>query len=347
MRPEWINCAQCGEKTPVAGDGPIPKYCSASCRSRFNKTRARETGKADEWERRRLARQAQAAAARNEARQATAAPCPYCATPMINPRRKQCGKPECRRAFNADRMRDYQRRYKEKHGYFQSRMYDRGKKRQYTITCERCDRQAVVTKRGARYCSHACWYEASHAKHAQVELAWKPLVAAPRTARVMTLRPLRRRWFSACCPMCSTWFVTDNPRDQNCSPRCGRRAAKDKRRALERNAFVAPVSRPEVYERDQWTCQLCGEAVLRDEVVPHPQAATLDHVVPLARGGTHEPANVQLAHYLCNSIKTDRVELDHQAVEELRTRIGQIGAIPPSPAFGGSGPSTSPGFACA
>jgi 5-methylcytosine-specific restriction endonuclease McrA len=27
----------------------------------------------------------------------------------------------------------------------------------------------------------------------------------------------------------------------------------------------------------------------------------LDHIVPLSRGGTHEPSNVQLAHYGCNS----------------------------------------------
>ncbi|WP_434744799.1 HNH endonuclease [Streptomyces sp. A-14] len=124
-------------------------------------------------------------------------------------------------------------------------------------------------------------------------------------------------------PLCDTWFVTDNPRDRNCSPRCGRRADKDKRRALERQAFVAPVSRPQVYERDHWTCQLCREPVVRDQVVPHPQAPTLDHVIPLARGGTHEPANVQLAHYLCNSIKTDRIELDQVTVEALRNRIGQ------------------------
>ncbi|WP_405943184.1 HNH endonuclease [Streptomyces sp. NBC_00207] len=105
--------------------------------------------------------------------------------------------------------------------------------------------------------------------------------------------------------MCATPFITDNPRDRHCSPRCGKRADKDKRRALERNAFVAPVNRAQVYERDHWTCQLCREPVMRHEVVPHPQAPTLDHIVPLSRGGTHEPANVQLAHYRCNSIKSD------------------------------------------
>jgi 5-methylcytosine-specific restriction endonuclease McrA len=69
-----------------------------------------------------------------------------------------------------------------------------------------------------------------------------------------------------------------------------------------------------VYARDGWTCGLCGGAVERDEVVPHPLAPVVDHVISLANGGTHEPANVQCAHFLCNSRKGAR---DDQPVPEL------------------------------
>lgn len=34
--------------------------------------------------------------------------------------------------------------------------------------------------------------------------------------------------------------------------------------------------------------------------------STLDHVIPLARGGEHSYSNVRCAHYWCNAIKTDR-----------------------------------------
>jgi hypothetical protein len=84
------------------------------------------------------------------------------------------------------------------------------------------------------------------------------------------------------------------------------RRHKDRRRARKRNAYVAPVSRKMIYERDKWICQLCGGKVHKNRMVPHPKAPVLDHVIPLACGGTHEPANVQLAHFLCNSIKSDR-----------------------------------------
>ena len=42
-----------------------------------------------------------------------------------------------------------------------------------------------------------------------------------------------------------------------------------------------------------------------EALVPEPLAATLDHIVPLSCGGEHSEANVQLAHFLCNSTKSD------------------------------------------
>ncbi|WP_354596069.1 HNH endonuclease signature motif containing protein [Streptomyces sp. JL1001] len=33
--------------------------------------------------------------------------------------------------------------------------------------------------------------------------------------------------------------------------------------------------------------------------------ASVDHVVPRALGGTHEPSNLQLAHLYCNQVKSD------------------------------------------
>ncbi len=81
--------------------------------------------------------------------------------------------------------------------------------------------------------------------------------------------------------------------------------AKDRRRARKRLAYVADVRRADIYARDKYRCQLCRRLLRMDVVVPHPKAAVLDHVIPLARGGTHEPANVQAAHFLCNSRKSD------------------------------------------
>ena len=44
-------------------------------------------------------------------------------------------------------------------------------------------------------------------------------------------------------------------------------------------------------------CYLCGKPMGED--------VTTDHVVPLAKGGTHQRSNIRLAHHFCNSVKSD------------------------------------------
>lgn len=117
-----------------------------------------------------------------------------------------------------------------------------------------------------------------------------------------------RRWYMGWCIHCGEPFVDNQPARIVCSPRCGRRHNKQRgkatRRARMRTAFVAPVHRARIYERDRWRCQICGKAVQQDAEVPHPLAPTIDHIIPLALGGTHEPSNVQLAHFKCNALKS-------------------------------------------
>ena len=58
-------------------------------------------------------------------------------------------------------------------------------------------------------------------------------------------------------------------------------------------------SRANVYRRDGLTCQYCGAR-------PGPDALTLDHVLPRARGGRTEWTNVVAACVACNARKADR-----------------------------------------
>lgn len=47
-------------------------------------------------------------------------------------------------------------------------------------------------------------------------------------------------------------------------------------------------------------CGLCGEPIDPDATWPDPAMASVDHIVPVSRGGKHERANVQAAHLGCN-----------------------------------------------
>jgi 5-methylcytosine-specific restriction endonuclease McrA len=132
---------------------------------------------------------------------------------------------------------------------------------------------------------------------------WQPPSPPPKP------EPRRRRWVAGRCQRCGKAYVAEDYTNsaRYCSSLCARRDAKNRRRARKRDAFVADVYRARIFERDGWRCQLCRRPVRRDLAVPSSLAPVIDHIVPLARGGTHEPANVQCAHFMCNSIKGHRI----------------------------------------
>ena len=71
-------------------------------------------------------------------------------------------------------------------------------------------------------------------------------------------------------------------------------------RARKRAGFVEAVDWDAIYERDRGICQWyrCRKPVERRQM-------SLDHIVPVSEGGSHEPKNVQLMHLRCNQEKSD------------------------------------------
>jgi len=62
-------------------------------------------------------------------------------------------------------------------------------------------------------------------------------------------------------------------------------------------------------ETGKMDCAICGDRVdpkdfTDDEFfVAGPNYTSVDHVIPLAAGGSNEIENLQLAHMFCNSLK--------------------------------------------
>jgi 5-methylcytosine-specific restriction endonuclease McrA len=83
--------------------------------------------------------------------------------------------------------------------------------------------------------------------------------------------------------------------------------ANYKRRALVLAGEPEEVDRLAVFERDHWTCGICSMPVMPSLKWPHRECASIDHIVPLSKGGSHTYTNVQCAHYGCNSAKSDRL----------------------------------------
>ncbi len=86
-----------------------------------------------------------------------------------------------------------------------------------------------------------------------------------------------------------------------------RKANYHKRRAQKLGTQVEDLRPIDIYERDIWLCGLCVTPVDPDSAWPDPMSPSLDHILPLSKGGTHTYENVQLAHLTCNVSKGNRI----------------------------------------
>ncbi len=73
-----------------------------------------------------------------------------------------------------------------------------------------------------------------------------------------------------------------------------------KRKALKLGNKHEPYKKDYIFERDGWICQICGDRINRRLKWPHPRSKSLDHIVPLSKGGDDSPVNVQASHLRCN-----------------------------------------------
>ena len=164
-----------------------------------------------------------------------------------------------------------------------------------------------------KYCSNECELvlsrEAAYVKyHENKEEILRYVRKRYREEKGLELRKVE-------CGVCGKEFKTWNLRYKYCSKECAdkasyeqcsdsRRDQRRRRRARLRGAIVEKFNSKEIFMRDGWRCQICKRKIRKNAKYPHPHSPTLDHIIPLAKGGTHERKNVQLACFICNSKKS-------------------------------------------
>ena len=119
------------------------------------------------------------------------------------------------------------------------------------------------------------------------------------------------RTFRLVCAECSTSFTfqavtprLSGPKARRfCTHQCKTRYQfRQKYNAGGGRRFgrVQGKARVAVFENANWHCQLCGALIDPRLTFPSPGSPSIDHIIPLADGGPHEPSNWQAAHLICN-----------------------------------------------
>lgn len=143
-------------------------------------------------------------------------------------------------------------------------------------------------------------------------------IARQKEERDQAKRESRKR--IVVCDVCGKQFITYNPQQKRCSTECAKahkrskQPSKNHRKRIRMygGEYDCSVTLKRLIERDGLRCKICGEMCDPND---HrwskwfgPLYPTLDHVIPLSKGGGHTWDNVQVAHAICNSAKRDLIE---------------------------------------
>jgi 5-methylcytosine-specific restriction enzyme A len=64
---------------------------------------------------------------------------------------------------------------------------------------------------------------------------------------------------------------------------------------------IPPEVRNYVFQRDKYQCQSCGK-------ISQETHLSIDHIIPLSRGGKNDISNLQTLCLTCNQQKTDKID---------------------------------------
>lgn len=105
----------------------------------------------------------------------------------------------------------------------------------------------------------------------------------------------------ATCVACGLSFRRRNQNDRCAACASAQRTGAEARRRSVIARGDRAITWLAVGERDGWRCHLCAKPVPKVAGgASRPDGATVDHLVPIARGGEHVWSNVALAHRACN-----------------------------------------------
>lgn len=183
-------------------------------------------------------------------------------------------------------------------------------------TCAYCGAETD----GKKYCSPGCESKAAYKRQktrefgtwANYQTILKEAREALQIEREKQREAKKKQPIKKTCVVCGAPFETLNPQQRTCSKQCGRKLsyARKQKRIPKEQIIDHDITLEALYKRDSGVCYLCGgicDWKDRDELtgVCGNAYPSIDHLVPVSRGGLHAWTNVRLAHFGCNVAKSD------------------------------------------
>lgn len=147
--------------------------------------------------------------------------------------------------------------------------------------------------------------------------------AEKKEARETSKRIKRAQRFRAAqklmvCEVCGQSLFTNRSNMKTCSKECAKkRENKNPDSRLNQCEVVDyTITLTKLINRDNNVCHICGEPCDSNDIEARDNGVmvagngypSIDHVIPISKGGNHSWDNVRLAHRICNTIKYNRTD---------------------------------------
>ena len=168
-----------------------------------------------------------------------------------------------------------------------------------------------ASKRKRKYCSISCQRLGSRKLCSNsCETCRVMFTSIHKEQRFCSLKCAATRSFT--CVDCglagSNVGFVKRTRCQQCQKRRKNRSSsvRLKIRRGKAKCIVTKASVREVFDSSFGYCQLCAEPIDWSRQWPHRRSMSVDHIIPLSKGGNDQIGNLQAAHLGCNSSRGNR-----------------------------------------
>lgn len=180
------------------------------------------------------------------------------------------------------------------------------RKQPITKNCEICEIAFTTSKDDSRFCSTKCRSKSNAQRQAEKHKL-KMNQKYPNGFRTVT------------CGWCGeprTFKIGEsvaNAYHSDCSKEA--QVARYRIKTVKRQKLTQPhrISHEQVVREYGADCSICGEPIDLELPRTHRFGLTVDHLIPVKRGGTGEMSNLRPAHWICNIKKSDKMPENNNA----------------------------------
>lgn len=188
------------------------------------------------------------------------------------------------------------------------------------IRCKGCgneiERSAQIARKDKRITCKPCAIRSKEQKEEQMR---KQKELKQKLKKIRREKERSEEYVSL-CNECGNVFSGKRKGMKYCSDSCqnkhnNRSKEIRRRKKIKENGEIHwDISLEKLIKKDKSICALCGSEVNVNDYkttreghfVAGESYPSIDHIKPIAKGGTHTWDNVQLAHRVCNAVKSDK-----------------------------------------